>query len=40
MCEDCGGKEAHYGLQDTRKWQWCSACAKKHGGVYLGQREG
>ena len=27
-------KQATYGVQGSRKMQWCGTCAKEHGGVY------
>ena len=32
-------KQATYGVQGSRKKQWCGTCAKEHGGVRLGQQE-
>ena len=33
----CARKKKHatYGAQGSRKKQWCSTCAKEHGGVRL-----
>ena len=32
MCEDCGLKQAHYGLKGLGKPQWCAGCAKDQEG--------
>ena len=29
-------KRANYGVQGSRKKEWCGTCAKEHGGVLLG----
>ena len=33
MCEDCGAKQATFGLPDGPKRRWCSGCGKGHGAV-------
>ena len=33
MCEDCGGKQANFGLPADRKKRWCGRCGKKHGAI-------
>ena len=33
-CEDCGLKQANFGLPNEKKKRWCAPCGKKHPGSF------
>ena len=35
MCEDCGKKQASFGMADDRKKRWCGSCGKTKNAIYL-----
>ena len=35
LCEDCGDKQASFGLPTDRKRRWCGPCGKKQGAIGL-----